>query len=109
MLYISSIFYLIFWQISIVFKKKYQKIPWKIKGFLNININNSNLWLSHYKIIVKTHTTSTATTFLTANYPIILPPSCSNKLDAASIYEIDLELVKVGGSYNLLGVISKFS
>jgi hypothetical protein len=75
---------------------------------LTITINNSSLLLSHYKIIVKTGA-STANEFLSTNYSIMLPPSCSNKLDANSIYEIDLELVKVAGSYNLLGVISKFS
>lgn len=75
---------------------------------LTITINNSNLLLSHYKIIVKTGT-NTSSPFLSTNYTIMLPPSCSNKLDANSIYEIDLELVKVAGSYNLLGVISKFS
>ncbi len=75
---------------------------------LSITINPGTLLLSHYKIILKT-TTTTATTFLTANYSIILPPNCSNKLDTNSIYEIDLELVKVAGSYKLMTVISKFS
>lgn len=76
---------------------------------LSITISNpSQLLLSHYKIILKTGS-STATTFLTANHSIILPPNCSNKLDANSIYEIDLELVYVAGSYKLLTVISKFS
>ena len=63
--------------------------------------------LAHYKIVLKTGS-SPASTFLTANYTIMLPPSCSNKLDANSIYEIDLELVNVAGSYKLLTVISKF-
>lgn len=67
-----------------------------------------NSSLAHYKIILKTGS-STASTFLTANYQIMLPPSCSQKLDANSIYEIDLELVYVAGSYKLLTVISKFS
>lgn len=75
---------------------------------LSITINPGSLLLSHYKIILKTATT-TATTFLTANYSIILPPNCLNKLDGDSIYEIDLELVKVAGSYKLMTVISKFS
>lgn len=76
---------------------------------LSITINNpGSLLLSHYKIILKT-ATSTATTFLTANYSIILPPNCLNKLDADSIYEIDLELVRVAGEYKLMTVISKFS
>lgn len=79
-------------------------------GLSNLSITanpSSNLSLSHYKIILKTGS-STSSTFLTANYTIMLPPSCSNKLDANSIYEIDLELVSVGGSYKLLTVISKF-
>lgn len=75
---------------------------------LSITINpSSNVSLSHYKIVLKTGS-SPASTFLTANYTIMLPPSCSNKLDANSIYEIDLELVNVAGSYKLLTVISKF-
>ena len=76
-------------------------------SILSITINPGTLLLSHYKIILKTATT-TASTFLTANYSIILPPNCSNKLDANSIYEIDLELVYVAGTYKLLTVISKF-
>ena len=77
---------------------------------LSITVNtdsNPNPLLGHYKIIVKTGS-STSSTFLTANYTIMLPPSCSQKLDANSIYEIDLELVKVAGAYKLLTVISKF-
>lgn len=78
---------------------------------LSITVNpasNPSSSLSHYKIVVKTGS-SPASTFLTANYTIMLPPACSNKLDANSIYEIDLELVYVAGSYKLLTVISKFS
>lgn len=77
---------------------------------LSITVNtesNPNMLLGHYKIIVKTGS-STSSAFLTANYQIMLPPSCSQKLDANSIYEIDLELVKVAGAYKLLTVISKF-
>ena len=77
---------------------------------LSITVNtdsNPNPLLGHYKIIVKTGS-STSSTFLTANYTIMLPPSCSQKLDANSIYEIDLELVRVAGEYKLLTVISKF-
>lgn len=70
--------------------------------------NGNTLSLTHYKIIVKTGS-STASTFLTANLQIMLPPACSQKLDANSIYEIDLELVRVAGEYKLLTVISKFS
>ena len=69
--------------------------------------NGNTLLLTHYKIIVKTGSL-TASTFLTANLQIMLPSSCSQKLDANSIYEIDLELVRVAGEYKLLTVISKF-
>lgn len=75
---------------------------------LSVTLNPTSQTLSHYKIIVKTGS-STSSTFLTANYTIILPPSCSNKLDANSIYEIDLELVYVAGENKLMTVISKFS